>query len=129
MKIGMPSQKIFILLCAFIVHLTLVYNFSFTALHLYFWIYIFLFYMFLSGVFILKYVFFRNSQSGRFVFFILGPYFSSVLADMFVMIIYFFDFFTGNILNNLIGVFFVPYIALCAWFVSIVFLFYSHITR
>lgn len=129
MKIGMPSLKIFILLCAFITHLTLVYSFSFTALHRYFWIYIFLFYMFLSVFFILKYVFFRDSKKGKFVLFTLGPYFSSVLADIFVMVVCFFDFFSRNILNSLISSFFVPYIALCAWFLSIVFLFYSYITR
>lgn len=121
MEIKKINLKLLTLLCALICHVTIVYDFSFKILHRYFWIYVFLFYVFLLILFVLKYLFFRDSQKNKYIFFIFGPYLSSILSDVFVMGIYFYDFFTRNLLNSLISSFFMPYIALCAWFLSIVF--------
>lgn len=121
MEIQRFSLKLLTLLCALIAHITVVYGFAFKTLHSYFWIYVFLFYVFLFFLFVLKHLFFCKSQVYAYVFFILGPYLSSVLSDVFVMVVYFYDFFTRNLLNSLIGGFFMPYIALCAWFLSIAF--------
>lgn len=121
MEIITKNLKICLLLCALAAHLSIVYAFSFHALHRYFWLYIFLFYVFLSSFFMFRWFFFRSSKVFMIVLIIFGPYFASVLSDCFVLVFFFFDFLTHNLLNNLIAIIFMPYIALCAWFLSIAF--------